>query len=137
MTLRKPAGPPVQTFSLSRAHRVVSNISSIAFLHYRTVFQMNRIAYLLLLLLIWAQCDDYCAAALLLPSTALADDDEYVLSRQRPTEEECSLHPTQESRGLGPQTANFSLLRRDLPSEWNLTTTFTPPSLYVFMSLQI
>jgi hypothetical protein len=98
---------------------------------------MNRIAYFLLLVLMWAQVDDYLAAALLLPSAPLADDDEYVTSRQQPTEEECSAREKRVFVGLKPQTADFSLLQRDVPSEWNLTAAFSPPPLYVFMSLQI
>jgi hypothetical protein len=99
---------------------------------------MNWHAYFLVLLLIWAQVDDYWAAAPVLPSAPLADeDDEYLPSQWRPQEEECA--PQQEPGfvGLKPQTADLPLVRRGVPSEWNLTTPFTPPPLYVFMSMQI
>ena len=99
---------------------------------------MNRLAYLLILLLISAQVDDAWAVALDSSSAPLADDDnEYLPSQQRPPEEECSPCQKPVFLGLKPQTADFSLVRRGLPSEWTLTTPFTPPPLCVFMSLQI
>src|SRR5215472_16379001 len=98
---------------------------------------MNWHAYFLFLLLIWAQVDDYWLAASVLPSAPLTDDDEYLSSQQRPQEKECSSHQKLVFLGLKPQTADFPLVRRGVPSEWNLTPPFTPPPLYVFMSLQI
>jgi hypothetical protein len=99
---------------------------------------MNWRASFLVLLLFWALVDDYWAAAPVLPSAPLADDDdEYLPSPRRPQEDECSPHHKPVFDGLKPQTADFSLVRRGVPSEWNLTTPFTPPPLYVFTSLQI
>ena len=99
---------------------------------------MNRLAYLLILLLISALVDDFWAAAPVLPSAPLADDDdEYLPPQRRPQEGECPPHQKPAFVGLQPQTTDFSLVRRGLPSEWNLTTPFTPPPLYVFTSLQI
>jgi hypothetical protein len=102
---------------------------------------MNRLAYLLLLLLISAQVDNYWdnswAATPLVPSAPQADDDEYLPSPQRPQQEECSPHQKPVFAGLKPQTADSPLVRRGVPSERNLTTAFAPPPLYVFMSLQL
>jgi hypothetical protein len=98
---------------------------------------MNWHSYFLILLLIWAQVDDFWVAALVLPSAPLADDDEYLSSQQRPQVEVCSSHQKPVFLGLKPQTADLPLVRRGVPSEWNLTTAFLPPPLYVFMSLQI
>jgi hypothetical protein len=98
---------------------------------------MNRLAYLLILLLISAQVDDSWAPVPVGPFAPQADDDEYLPSPQRPQEEVCSPHQKPVFAGLKPQTAELPLVRRGVPSEWNLTTPFTPPPLYVFMSLQI
>jgi hypothetical protein len=98
---------------------------------------MSRLAYLLLLLLISAQVDNYWAAAPLVPSAPQADDDEYLPSPQRPQEEECSPHQKPVFAGLKPQTVNLPLVRRGVTSERNVTPPFTPPPLYVFMSLQL
>ena len=98
---------------------------------------MNRHAYVLVLLLISAQVDDFWAAPVL-PSASLADDDdEYLPSRRRSQEGECSPDQKPVFVGHKPQTADRPLARRGVPSEWNLITPFTPPPLYVFMSLQI
>jgi hypothetical protein len=99
---------------------------------------MNRQAYFLALLLIWAQVDDAWAAAPASPSESLADDDdEYLPARRRPQEEEGSLQQKPVFVGLKPQNADLPPVQRDVPSEWNLTTSFAPPPLYFFMSLQI
>jgi hypothetical protein len=98
--------------------------------------QMKQFAYLLILLLLAAQADDLWAVAPVLPSAPLADDDEYLPPQRRPQEEPV-VHKESAAVGLRHQTAGFPLVRRGLPSEWNLTTPFTPPPLYVFMSLQI
>ena len=98
---------------------------------------MNWYAYFLFLL-IWAQVDDFWASGPVLPSAPLADDgDEYIPSQRRPEGDECSYRQKLVLVGLTPQTVDLLLIRRGLPSEWNLTTPFTPPPLYVFMSLQI
>jgi hypothetical protein len=98
---------------------------------------MNRLAYLLLLLLISAQVDDYWVAASPSRSAPAADDDEYLPSPQRPQEVECSPHQKPTFAGLKRQTADFPLVRRGVPSQLSLITPFTPPPLYVLMSLQI
>ena len=99
---------------------------------------MNRLAYLLILLLISALVDDFWAAAPVLPSAPLADDDdEYLPTQRRRQEEECSPHQKPVFVGLKTQTADLPLVRRGVPWEWNLTTPCTPPRLYIFMSLQI
>ena len=103
----------------------------------RTASPMNRLAYLLILLLISALVDDFWAAAPVLPSAPLADDDEYLPPQQQPQRERSASCQKPAFVGLQPQTTDFSLVRRGLPSEWNLTTPFTPPPLYVFTSLQI
>jgi hypothetical protein len=98
---------------------------------------MNRLASFLILLLILAQVDDYWAASPVLPSVPLADDDEYLPAQQRPKNEERSSHKKPVFVGLKTRTADLPLARRGMPSKWNLTTPFTPPPLYLFMSLQI
>jgi hypothetical protein len=98
---------------------------------------MKPLAYLLLLLVISAQVDDYWAAAPILPSTPPADDDEYLPSQPRPQEQACSACRTPEFVGLKPQPADFPFLETGVPSQWNLITPFAPPPLYVFMSLVI
>jgi hypothetical protein len=98
---------------------------------------MNRLVYLLILLLVSAQVDEYWAAVPVLPSAPQADDEEYPPSPQRPREEECSPHRKRVFAGLKPRTADLPLVRRGVPSAWDLTTPFAPPPLYVFMSLQI
>jgi hypothetical protein len=98
---------------------------------------MNRLAYFLILLLISAQVDDYWAAAPVLLSAPQADDDEYLPAPRRPQDEECSPHQKPVFAGLKPQSADLPQVRRGVPSEQNLITPFTPPPLYVFMSLQI
>jgi hypothetical protein len=99
---------------------------------------MNWLPYFLILLLVSAQVDDYWAPALGLPSAPLADDDdEYTSSEQRQQEKECSSSQKLVFVGLKPQTADLPPPRRGVSSEWDLTTPFTPPPLYIFMSLQI
>jgi hypothetical protein len=51
---------------------------------------MKPFAYLLILLLMWAQVDDYWAGALAFPSSAApaADDDEYLPAQRRAQEQQ-------------------------------------------------
>src|SRR5262245_6915199 len=99
---------------------------------------MNRLAYLLILLLISAQVDDAWAVPPVLAPGPLADDNNaYLPSQGRPQGEQSYSRQKPVFDGLKPQTADFSLVRRGVPSDGNLTTPFTPPPLYVFMSLQI
>ena len=99
---------------------------------------MNRLVYLLILVLISAQVDDTWAVATYLPSTSPAEDyDEFLPARRQVRDEQLSTGQGPLFAGLTFQTADFSIVRRGIPSEWNLITPFTPPPLYVFMSLQI
>src|SRR5262249_32621757 len=98
---------------------------------------MHPPACFLVLLLISAQVDDYWAAAPVLRSAPLADDHEYLPLRQRTRAEECSPHHEPVFAALRPQTADLPLVRRGVPCAWDLTTPFSRPPLYVFMSLQI
>jgi hypothetical protein len=101
---------------------------------------MKRIAYFLILLLLWSLVDDGLVVAFVLPSAPLTDDiddDEYLASPRPPREVESRPDKKPVFVGLKLQTADFSLARRGVPAEWNLTTPCTLPPLYVFMSLQI
>ena len=98
---------------------------------------MNRLAYLLILLLISAQLDDAWAVAPDLSSASLADENDEYLPAQRPLHDEESPGQEPAFAGLKLRTADFPLARRGAPFEWSSTTLLPPPSLYVFMSLQI
>jgi hypothetical protein len=101
---------------------------------------MKRFAYLLILLLLSAQVDDAWAVPPVLPSAPLVDDnDEYLPAQRRPWEEKSASGQGQMfATRLKSLTADFPPVQRGVvPFEWNLTTPFTPPLLYVFMSLQI
>jgi hypothetical protein len=100
---------------------------------------MNRLVYLLILLLMSAQVDDWWAVTPDSPSAPLAadDNDEYLPSQLRTQGDQSSSLQKPVFDGLKPQTADFSLVRRGVPSGWNLSSPFAPPPLYVFMSLQI
>jgi hypothetical protein len=99
---------------------------------------MKRLAYLLLLLVISAQVDEAWVVAPVSPSVPLADDDdEYLPAQRRVGGEQYASGQGPTNIGLKPQAAESSVVRRGVPSEWDLTTPFTPPPLYLFMSLQI
>src|SRR5262249_45738807 len=100
---------------------------------------MKRNAFFLVFLTFWAHFDDVLPApASAFESAPLADgDDECLPQQRRRQEEECSAHQKPVFVRLKPQTADVTLVPRGVPSEWNLTTPFTPPPLYVSMSLQI
>ena len=101
--------------------------------------QMKRLPCLLILLLISAQVDDSWAVAPVLPSASLPDDNEEYLPAQRRLQEQRS-SPRQEPvvfDSVRLHHAALSFVPRGVPSERNLTTPFTPPPLYAFMSLQI
>jgi hypothetical protein len=100
---------------------------------------MKPLAYLLVLLLVWTQVDDYWTAALVSSSASLAndDEDEYLPAQRRPEVEERSSRQKPVFVGVKPQVPDFPLARRGISSEQSLRTPFTPPPLYVFMSLQI
>jgi hypothetical protein len=98
---------------------------------------MKKFACLLILLTVWGRVDDYLAVAPVLPSAPLADDDdEFLLAQCRSRADQSS---DQEPVFAGPKrrTAHSSSLRSGLPAERDLTKPFTPPPLYLFMSLQI
>jgi hypothetical protein len=98
---------------------------------------MKRLPYLLILLLT-AQADDYWAVAPVLPSAPLADDnDEYLPAQRRPQEQRPFSRQKPVFEAVTPPDADFSFVPRGVPSEWNLTTPFGPPPLYVFLSLRI
>jgi hypothetical protein len=67
----------------------------------------------------------------------MADDDEYLPPQQRPREKESSAYQKPVFVGLQPQAADVPAVFRGVPSEWNLTTLFSPSPLCLFMSLQI
>jgi len=99
---------------------------------------MQRLAYLLVLLLISAQAEDAWAVAPVLPSAPLCDENDEFLPAQHQLQGAASAsRQTPAFNGLKPQTADFSPVRSGVPSKWNLTTPFGPPLLYVFMSLLI
>jgi hypothetical protein len=99
---------------------------------------MTRLPYLLILLLLSAQVDDAWIADPALPSVSLADDnDEYLPAQRRPREELSTSAQGPMFVGLKPPPTDACSVPTGVRSEWNLTTPFTPPPLYVFMSLQI
>jgi len=103
---------------------------------------MKRFPYLLILILLSAPVDEVWAVAPVLPFAPLAEDnaddnDEYLPTQRPPQGEQSASRDKPVCDGLKPQHADFSFVPRGLPSEWNLTTPFAPPSCYVFMSLQI
>jgi hypothetical protein len=95
-------------------------------------------AYLLILLMISAQVGDVWAVDPDMPSAPVADDnDEYLPAKRQRREEESASDQGPMFVGLKSPTADFPLVRRGVPFDRNLTTPFTPPPLYVLMSLQI
>ena len=99
---------------------------------------MKRFAYLWVLLLMSAQVDEAWAVAPDFSSAVLADDNDEFLPAQRRPQEELTSSRQKPVLSIGtPRTADFSFVSRGVPSEWNSTTPFSPPPLYVFMSLQI
>jgi hypothetical protein len=104
----------------------------------RTASQLKRLAFLLMLLLLSAQVDDVWAVAPDLPSAPLADDyTEYLPAQRRSSEEKASSDWEPMFVGLKSPAAEIPLVRKGVPFDWNRTTPFNPPPLYVFMSLQI
>ena len=74
---------------------------------------MNGRASFLVLLVFWALVDDFWAAAPVLPSAPLAEDDEYLPAQRRPQEDECPPHHKPVFVGLQPRAADFPLARKD------------------------
>jgi hypothetical protein len=98
---------------------------------------MKRFAYLLILLVLSAQVDDAWAVAPDLPSAPFADDNDEFLPAQRWVRDEMYSAPQSVLSTIKLHIASFPLVRRGISFEWALTTPFTPPALYAFMSLQI
>ena len=98
---------------------------------------MKRLAHFLILLLLLAQVDDAWAVAPVSPSAPITDDDDEYLPAQWRLRDEQSSGQEPAFVGVKPQTADFPLVRRGVPLQWNLSTPFAPPPLYLFMSLQI
>jgi hypothetical protein len=99
---------------------------------------MKQLGYLLILLSFWVQVDDAWLTAVGSPSIVLADDDdEYLPAERQPRQEQSGFKVEVDKHRPLIQATDFSTVRMDTPSEWSLTTPFTPPPLYVFMSLQI
>jgi hypothetical protein len=101
---------------------------------------MKRIAYLLVLLPIWHQIDDtwVVAAEFFAASQAgIEDNEEYLPSEQEQRAEECASY--QKRRGVvsHPSPGDSPLARTHVLSTRRALAPRTPPSLYVFMSLQI
>jgi len=99
---------------------------------------MKQLAYVLILLLITAQFDDYWAVAPVSSFTMLTDDDdEYLPAQRRPQGEDRTSHQKPAFAAVKSEIAEILLTRRDATSDGNSTTPFSAPPLYVFMSLQI
>jgi hypothetical protein len=100
---------------------------------------MRRTAYVLIVLALWAQFDDALltlASAFQSASLTIYDDDECLPPTPLTRQEQLGRRLPQSVR-VKPPATNVSLARRSAPSEQSLTTPFTSPPLYVFMSLQI
>jgi hypothetical protein len=98
---------------------------------------MKLYAYLLIFLVMSAQVDDFWAGDPTLPTSAppVADNDEYLPAQRRPEEEESFCHQRPIFESVMPHLA--TILPTNVQARWNLTTPFTPPPLYAFMSMQI
>jgi hypothetical protein len=94
-------------------------------------------AYFLILLITLAQVDDLIVVPVS-PLAPLADDnDEYLPSRRPPLQERSSSQRKSAFAGQQLSSVCFSFVPRHVPSGRGLPATFTPRTLYVFMSLQI
>ncbi len=100
---------------------------------------MRRFAYFLTFLLLSIQVDDALIATPLTDANdeCLDANDEYLPAQRRPRANEADSDQGPSFIGLKSLTADITSLGRDRSSEWNLIHSFTPPPLYVFMSLQI
>jgi hypothetical protein len=101
---------------------------------------MRRFAFLIVLLL-WGQVDDGLAVTFAVsPACPAYDDDgddEYPEAQQGPQKEDSRPDKKPALFSLQPQTTDSSPGQRSLLSERSLTAPFSPPPLYLFMSLQI
>jgi hypothetical protein len=98
---------------------------------------MSRFVYLLAFLLISTQVDDIWAAGFDVPSSLADENNDYLPSLLHSRGERPSSSQKLVIDRLKPPTVNFSLAQRGGSSERNLTTPFTSPPLYDFMSLQL
>jgi hypothetical protein len=101
---------------------------------------MKRHAYFLVILTFWAQLDDVLlplASASQSTSLASDDEDECLPSKRKDEEELFSVRRQPHAANLITPAGDVVFIPRDVPSDCNVTTLFTPPPLYVFMSLQI
>jgi hypothetical protein len=94
--------------------------------------RLKLATYLLIFLSLSTQFDDAWVAAACADSQAAADDDEYLLTGGKQLRNRSALDlPVHKAAEL------FSTrLEQGPPAELPLTEGFSPPSLYVFMSLQ-
>jgi hypothetical protein len=98
---------------------------------------MKRLLYLLILLLISAQVDNYWTVRPFLSSASVVDeDDEYIPPERQTQVEDSSTRQAPMFLGLKLHGADLSFAPRGLSSECNLPTPFPLP-LYVLMSMQI
>ena len=102
-----------------------------------TGLQMKRLSYPLIFLLMSAQVDDTWASVVLPSAPLAADNDEYLPAQRPPRGEQPSSRAKLVFDVVRPWMVPFPLVPGSGPAECNLTTPFTPPPLYVFMSLQI
>jgi hypothetical protein len=102
---------------------------------------MKRLACFLILLLITDQVDDACALAADSPGTPLAadddHDDDYLPAQRQSALEQPPSGQQPAFLGRNRHLATLSCRRAGLPPGWDLTAPFTPPPLYVLVSLQI
>lgn len=105
------------------------------------VVGMKRLIYFLALAILSAQLDEAWVVVPLLPSAPLADDndenDECLPAQRQPREEATAACRGPLFVGQESPTAEIPFVRAGVPFESLLTTPSLPPSLYVFMSLQI
>src|SRR5262249_48942647 len=102
------------------------------------VLPMKRIAYLLILLLLPAQVDNaWTTAPVAFPPPLAEVNDEYLPTQQRSRDDDSVVRQRLALVDVKSHTADFAPVGSGLPSGWTLTTPFTPPPLYVLMSLQL
>ena len=101
---------------------------------------MKRLAYLLILLPIWHQVDDTWIVATEFWSASqpgIEDNEEYLPSERESRAEECSARAKRNHTACNRSSADVLLTRTDFQSNQPPVAPNSPPSLYVFMSLQI
>jgi hypothetical protein len=98
---------------------------------------MKRVAFFLILLLIWAQVDDAWVSAPVSLSASFAQDDEYlpVESRREDDRSAQRQRPVLAVRNA-PPGHSFSSFGGSRPSGSSFAAPFQRSSVYVFMSLR-